>query len=103
MTRIQVTLTTVPDRKAGRRLADALVSEGLAACATLLPGAESIYSWKGKVRRDRELLLVIKAPARRAAALRRRVLELHPYDLPELLHLPVAGGHRAYLDWVEAP
>jgi periplasmic divalent cation tolerance protein len=100
--KVQVTLTTAPDRKVARRIARALVGEQLAACVNLIDGLESIYRWKGKVESAREVLLVIKSRASAAARLRRRIVELHPYDVPEVLHLPVNGGAAKYLAWIGA-
>lgn len=98
--KVQITLTTAPDRKTARRIARILVGENLAACVNLVDGLESIYRWKGGIESAREVLLVIKSRASAAARLRRRILELHPYDVPEVLHLPVSGGSADYLAWV---
>jgi periplasmic divalent cation tolerance protein len=100
MTRIVVVLVTCPTPAVGRRLARELVRLRLAACVNVLPGVESVFRWQGKVDRSREALLVIKTTRARFAALRRRVLSLHPYDLPEVIALPVAAGHPPYLRWV---
>ena len=93
---------TCPDAASGQALADALVGEGLAACVNRLPGISSTYRWQGKVVTDSEELLLIKTTETRFAALKERVLALHPYELPELIAVPVAKGHAAYLDWVRA-
>ncbi len=93
---------TCPDAGSGQVLADALVGEGLAACVNRLPGISSTYRWQGKVMTDSEVLLLIKTTESRFAALRERVLALHPYELPELIAVPVGLGHAAYLDWVRA-
>ena len=95
-----VVLVTAPDLKAARRLADALVGERLAACVTAVPGAASTYRWKGKVERAREVVLMIKTRASLAKRLERRVRELHPYEVPEILALPVASGEARYLRWI---
>lgn len=98
--RAQVTLTTAPDRATARRIARALVGEKLAACVSLVAGVESVYRWKGKMETAREVLLVIKSGAASAGRLRRRIGELHPYEVPEILHLPVTGGAAKYLAWI---
>jgi periplasmic divalent cation tolerance protein len=98
--RAVVVLVTAPDLKAARRLADALVGERLAACVTAVPGARSTYRWKGKVERAREVVLMIKTRASLAKRLERRVRELHPYEVPEILALPVASGEARYLRWI---
>jgi periplasmic divalent cation tolerance protein len=96
-----VVFVTTPDARVARRLSDALVGERLAACVTALPGARSTYRWKGKVERAREVVLVIKTRAALAKRLERRVRELHPYDTPEILALPVVLGEKRYLTWIE--
>ena len=100
MTRIVVVLVTCPTPAVGRRLARELVRLRLAACVNVLPGVESVFRWQGKVDRSREALLVIKTTRARFAALRRKVLSLHPYDLPEVIALPLAAGHPPYLRWI---
>ena len=92
-------LVTVPPRKAGP-LARALLEERLIACASLLPGVRSLYWWKGKLARTGETLLLLKTPKRNASRLLKRVRELHPYEVPEILVLPVAQAYQPYADWV---
>ena len=94
---------TCPDAASARALAEAVVGEGLAACVNRLPGVQSTYCWKGEVTTDSEELLIVKTTAARFPALKERVLALHPYELPELVAVPVAQGHEAYLDWVRDP
>ncbi|MHB8417348.1 MAG: divalent-cation tolerance protein CutA [Myxococcales bacterium] len=98
--RTLIALSTAP-ASAARRLARALVRERLCACVNVVPGLTSVYRWKGRVHEDAECLLVMKLPARALAALRRRLVELHPYELPELVALPVTGGLAPYLAWIE--
>ena len=100
MTEIVVVLTTVADSDGAETLARQLVEERLAACVNLLPPMVSHYRWRGQVERDIERQLVIKTTRDRAAALQARILELHPYELPEFLVLPVEQGSPAYLAWV---
>lgn len=100
MTSAVVVLVTVPDARVARKLSDALVGERLAACVTALPGAKSTYRWKGKVERATEVVLMIKTRSVLAKRLERRVRELHPYDVPEILALPVAAGESRYLRWI---
>lgn len=94
---------TCPDAASAQKLAEALVSERLAACVNRIPAIASTYRWKGKVVTDHEELLLIKTTAGQFAALKERLLALHPYELPELIAVPVADGHRPYLDWVRDP
>ncbi len=86
------------------RIADALVRERLAACVNILPGVQSVYQWKGEVAHDTEHALLIKTTAARMPALTARVRALHPYELPELISLPLHPTEEiaAYLDWVTA-
>lgn len=95
-------LCSCPDATSARAIAEALVGERLAACVNRLPGISSTYRWQGAVTTDSEELLLIKTIAGRFEALKARLLELHPYELPELVALPLEQGHAAYLDWVRA-
>ena len=99
---LRVVLVTAPGVEVARSLAHALVGARLAACANLVPGVRSVYRWEGEVQEDEEVLLVLKTRADRGVELASRIRELHPYDLPEVLELPVVGGSAAYLDWVRA-
>jgi len=96
---IRVVWTTLPARNA-RAVADALVQERLAACVNAIPRVRSVYRWKGKVERASETLLLVKAPARRLQALVRRLVELHPYELPEVLVFRPERGLPSYVRWV---
>jgi periplasmic divalent cation tolerance protein len=100
--RIAVALTTAPSADKAAELARALVGEGLAACVNIVPGVRSIYAWKGEIVDDAEVLCVMKTRADRVEALRARLVALHPYEVPELVVLDVAGGHEPYLSWVES-
>jgi periplasmic divalent cation tolerance protein len=99
----QLVLTTCPDAAAAEQLAHALVSERLAACVNILPVAQSVYLWKGKVETAAEHLLVIKSTTRAYRAIQKRILELHPYELPEVIAVPVVGGFADYLAWIQNP
>ncbi len=91
---------TCPDRECADKLANALVDERLAACVNILPGIRSVYRWEGKRETASETLLLIKTHHRAYPALERRILELHPYELPEIIAVPVENGLPAYLDWI---
>jgi len=82
--------------------ANVLVDERLAACCSLAPGVRSVYRWKEEVHRDEETLLVIKTRRERFEELRKRVVELHSYEVPEIIALPVVAGHEPYLNWIRA-
>ena len=91
-----------PDAASAEKLAETLVRERLAACISRLPGVYSTSRWQGQVTTDSEVLLLIKTSADRFEALRTRVLALHPYEIPELIAVPIERGHEAYLTWVRA-
>jgi periplasmic divalent cation tolerance protein len=96
-----VVLSTVGKAEDAERIGRALVEGGLAACVNVLPAVTSIYRWKGRLEKDEERLLVIKTRADRFDALREALVALHPYEVPEVLALPVAGGHQPYLEWMD--
>lgn len=99
-TDIRVVLVTAPDPDTATGLVRPLVAEGLAACGNVLPGLVSIYRWEGEVQEDPEVFVILKTHVERLPALRERISELHPYDVPELLSLPVTEGLPSYLNWV---
>ncbi len=93
-------VTTVEDGLLAKRLAHVLVEERLAACVNLGAKSLSMYEWQGVLEGDEEITLTIKTVGDKVLALAQRLTELHPYDVPELLVLPVIGGSEAYLDWL---
>ena len=93
--------STFPDSDTARRLAQTLVEERLAACANLLPAVESIYRWKGAVENATEVLAILKTTTETYPRLEQRLKELHPYELPEIVAISLAGGLAGYLAWVE--
>ena len=99
---VVVVLSTAPDAAEAARIGVTLVEERLAACANLVEGVSSIFRWKGAVQREQEVLMVIKTTTEAVGRLRSRLVELHPYEVPEVLALPVQDGHPAYLEWVGA-
>lgn len=98
----RVVLITAPDAVTAESLVRRLVDERMAACGTILPGATSIYRWAGSVERAQEVLIVFKTTAAGAERLVRRVPELHPYEVPEVLVFPVESGFGPYLEWLDA-
>lgn len=96
-----VVFSTVGRAEDAERIGRALVEGGLAACVNVLPAVTSIYRWKGKLEKEEERLLVIKTRADRFDALREALVALHPYEVPEVLALPVVDGHQPYLDWLD--
>lgn len=99
---VMVVLCTFPDFEKARQIGAVLVERQVAACINLLPGATSIYRWEGKIEEESEVLGVIKTTAAAYAALEAAILELHPYETPELLALPVDRGAEKYLRWIAA-
>jgi periplasmic divalent cation tolerance protein len=95
-------LTTAPSAEAAKRLVRTLVERRLIACGTVLPGAVSTYWWRGAVTEEDEVVVVLKTTAARWSELAATLPGLHPYEVPELIALPVVGGHLPYLEWVRA-
>lgn len=93
-------LTTLPVDADGREFGRALVEERLAACVNLLPAMESIYRWEGEVQQETERQVLIKTTRHRVVALWDRLRDLHPYDVPEFVVLPIVDGNDAYLRWI---
>lgn len=97
----QLLLTTCGDMESAEKLAEGLLSERLAACVTILPAGRSLYVWQGELQRETEHVLLIKSRADRFEALRVALLAAHPYELPELIAVPVESGLDAYLGWID--
>ncbi len=94
-------LSTVPSIKKARTLAGLLVSRRLAACVQILPGLESHYRWRGKKETSKEVLLLIKTKASLYRKLEKAVLKNHPYEVPEIVCLPITKGSKRYLSWID--
>jgi periplasmic divalent cation tolerance protein len=94
--------TNLPDRASAERLADLLLEQRLAACVNILAPCRSVYRWKGAVQHDDEHPLLIKTSAERDGALEQALRQGHPYELPEIIAVPIEQGLPAYLDWVAA-
>lgn len=95
-------ITNLPDRAAAEKLADALIERRVAACVNILAPCRSVYRWKGAVQHDEEHPMLIKTSAERYAALEAAIRAGHPYELPEIIAVPIERGLAAYLDWVAA-
>ena len=95
-------LTNLPERAAAERLADLLVEKQLAACVNILAPCRSVYRWQGAVRHDEEHPMLIKTTAERYPALEQVLCSGHPYELPEIIAVPIERGLPAYLQWVAA-
>jgi len=97
-----VVLVTAGTPEDAASIASALVEERLAACGNIIERIRSIYRWQGKIEDQPEALLVLKTRPELFEALRKRVVELHPYEVPEIIALPLAAGHPPYLDWIDS-
>lgn len=100
-TSLLLILTTAPDQETAKQLAKSLVEQRLAACVNILPQINSVYEWEGKLEISDESLLLIKSTQRNYPAVERTLRAIHPYELPEILAVPVEQGLQDYLDWVE--
>ena len=98
--KILLALSTFPDAEIARRISNELVSERFAACANILPSVESIYRWKEKIESGNETLVFFKVSEDGQSAFQEKLRSLHPYDVPEIIFVPVASGLREYLRWV---
>ena len=92
--------TTLPDEAAARKLGEALVKERLAACVNIFPAMTSIYEWQGKLEHDSEAAMLVKTTGARAREAMRAIANLHPYEEPAILQIPVTGGAQGYLEWL---
>ena len=97
---VKLIYVTAPSLADAKRIAETVVSEKLAACANFFDGMSSIFEWEGKLCREQEALLILKTTAERVAELTERIKELHPYDCPCVVALPVEGGNPDFLKWV---
>jgi periplasmic divalent cation tolerance protein len=95
-------LTNLPDRAAAERLADQLIEKRVAACINILAPCRSVYRWKGAVQHDEEHPMLIKTTRERYRALEQALKAGHPYELPEIIAMPIERGLPAYLEWVGA-
>jgi periplasmic divalent cation tolerance protein len=100
MTDISVVFSTVNSKEKAESIAEALVQEHTAACVNITSELASIYRWQNKINKDKEFLMIIKTGSDKVEELIERLLELHPYELPEIVVLPVANGLPGYLQWI---
>jgi len=94
-------LTTVPDKKTGARIAKKCVDDRVAACVTISGICESHYRWKGDLVEDKEYILFIKTRDSLFPELKEKILKLHPYEVPEIIAIPLVDGHSEYLNWID--
>jgi periplasmic divalent cation tolerance protein len=98
--KVLLALSTFPDQESARRISNELVTKKLAACANILPGVESIYRWKEKIESGNETLVLFKLSEDRQSAFQEKLRSLHPYDVPEIIFVPISSGMPEYLRWV---
>lgn len=99
----QITLCTCPDSGVAEIIARSLVQSGRAACVNIIPGIQSVYKWEGEVKSGTESLLVIKSKADAFAGIKQEIVRLHPYELPEIIAVPIVDGLKGYLAWLSDP
>lgn len=95
-----VVLVTAASQEEASQIAGQLVEEKLAACANIIPGVRSIFSWRGEICDESEVLLIIKTTRKNLYLLVEMVEEIHSYEVPEIIALPIVGGSEAYLSWL---
>ena len=99
----RLVLSTCSDKSTANTLATTLVEENLAACVNVVDNIHSIYRWREKVESCQEYLLIIKIKAANYDKVEKRITELHPYELPEIIAVPITAGLPAYLNWIDNP
>jgi len=93
---------TAPDSSVAQAIARSLVEQSVAACVNILPAVRSIYSWQGEIHDDAEVLLLIKTERNKFQALSDIITQMHPYEVPEIIGVPLEAGYQPYLEWMEA-
>jgi periplasmic divalent cation tolerance protein len=102
MTELIATLCTCPNKETAEKIAQLLVEQALAACVNILPGITSIYSWQGQIESSDEHLLIIKSPEANYQAIEAKIRSFHPYELPEIIAVPIAHGLPEYINWINS-
>ncbi|XP_041455762.1 protein CutA homolog [Lytechinus variegatus] len=98
--KLTAAFVTVPDKEVGEKLASDIVKQKLAACVNMIPGLTSVYEWDGKIEKDQEVLLMIKTRRSKIDELSEYMRKNHPYDVAEVISLPIENGNLPYLQWV---
>ena len=97
---VAIVYSTIDDIKNARRIAHTLVDEQLVACVNIIPNIESIYRWKGKIEMDNEFVIIAKTVNKNVKKTITRIKSLHPYELPDIIVIPIIGGFKEYLDYI---
>lgn len=97
-----IVLTTCNSSEIASSIAESLVSNKLAACVNIINGIESVYQWQGKIEHDKEILLIIKTQQYLYSQLEQAIQELHDYELPEIIAVPINTGEKNYLNWIQS-
>ncbi len=98
----QIILCTCPDKESAENIARQLINDKIAACINILPGITSIYTWQGNIETDQEHLLLIKTRKDRFQTVEKSIQTCHPYEIPEIIAIPVENGLAEYLQWIES-
>ena len=101
MSEVVLLLTTWPDEESAIRVAREWLDSNLVACVNILPEMKSLYRWDGELNMGTEHQMLLKTSARRVSELQQAIIEQHPYECPEILHLPISGGYEGYLNWIK--
>lgn len=91
---------TAPSEKVALKISRKLLREKIIACANIIPKIRSLYTWKNKLCDDKEVLVIIKTKRKLFGKLKKQVLKIHPYDVPEIISLPILEGHHPYINWI---
>ncbi len=100
MNKFLTVFCTLPEANIAKKMAETLVGEKLAACCNIVPNITSVYTWQGQVQHDSEVLMIVKTTGMVYEQLEKRILELHPYEVPEIIALNIEKGSEAYLNWI---
>ncbi len=98
----QIVLNTCPDVASAEQLASELINQGIAACVNIIPEVRSFYRWQGQVESSQEILLLIKSHKTDYPSIQKLILEQHPYELPEIIAVPITQGFDGYLGWLNS-
>lgn len=101
MTKYALVLTTVPDKETGRKIAHHLTEEKLAACVTISGACKSYFRWQGETSEEQEYILLIKTKATLFPELEEKIRKIHPYEVPEIIAVPLIKGYSKYLNWID--